>query len=478
MNILLIYPPYISKVKTLPLGIAYLKAFLKGKGHRVNCIDMSAMHLDYQGLEEAVRKSKPDVAGVSFMTVQADNAQEVARTIKKVSKDIVTVAGGVHASALPVETLGYGNFDFAVLGEGEESFSELIQLLENGKNDFSRIKGIAFKDGSTVLVNESRGLIENIDLLPFPDWSDFPISNYTNAILGSDDDVSVFPILSTRGCPYDCIFCASNVIFKRKYRARSSRNIFQEVLGLMDRYNVCNFDFVDDTLTLDSARLIELCNLIIAKGIKIKWICNARVNNFTEAIARKLKDAGCVNICFGVESGDPAVWKAIKKNISYAEVISAHEAAKKAGLVVTSFFMVGNLEESRGSIRKTLELVSRLKTDYPTCSIATPYPGTRMYEIAKKENWLTVRGWGDYTTSPHVKSDYRPVWSNGILSGKEMLDAYYYINHKFLQKKLSTRYGVYYLNPRFYKNEIYSRIRNIGFKGIFKMALQLMRARK
>ncbi|MDD5488984.1 MAG: radical SAM protein, partial [Candidatus Omnitrophica bacterium] len=237
-----------------------------------------------------------------------------------------------------------------------------------------------------------------------------------------------------------------------------------------------NFDFVDDTLTLEKERLLGLCDLIISRGLRINWICNARVNGFDDDMALKLKEAGCRNVCFGVESGDPEVWKTVNKAVTREEILSAHRAARRAGLIVTSFFMVGNVGESRESIDKTIKFMNEIETDYPTCSIATPYPGTEMYRMGQANGWIRVREWDEYVTTPHVKMDYRPVWTNGIMSEKEILDAYYLVNSRIISKKLVTRYGrLYYLNPRFYKNEIVRRIRSAGFKNVFALMGRILR---
>ncbi|MDD5634643.1 MAG: radical SAM protein, partial [Candidatus Omnitrophica bacterium] len=174
---------------------------------------------------------------------------------------------------------------------------------------------------------------------------------------------------------------------------------------------------------------------------------------------------GCKNVCFGVESGDPEVWRAINKNVTESEIVRAHKAAKAAGLIVTSFFMVGNVGETKDSIKKTIDFIGKIETDYPTCSIATPFPGTKMYEMGREKGWIKTKDWSEYLTTPHVKMNYHTVWTNGILSEREILDAYYYVNSKIVFKKFRTRYGrLYFLNPFFYKREIFKRIREKGLK--------------
>lgn len=475
-KIALIHPPYISNIKSVPLGLAYISAFLKKHGYAVQLIDMDPMGMDIERLKDKLIQFCPDAVGISFMTLQAEQAHKIASEVKEISNKIVTVAGGIHASSLPKDTLMNSDFDFVVVGEGEETFREMLEFLNKGENSYSSIKGLAFKKDGQIQINERRKLIANVDLLPFPDRSNLPIHKYTNSILGKEDNSPVFSILSTRGCPYSCVFCASHIIFKRKYRARSVENIFSEIKFLMKRYDARNFDFVDDTLTVDKKRLSDLCDLIIEEGSDISWLCNARVDGFDESIAYKLKAAGCKIVCFGVESGDPNVWKAINKKLNREDILTVHRAAKKAGLTVVSFFMVGNLGESKDSIDKTVQFINEIDSDYPTCSIATPYPGTKMFELGLKHCMIDSYDWSHYITTPHARMDYKPFWRNEFMDAKEILEAYYYVNSKIIKKKLRTRYGLkYYLNPKFYKKEIMERVRNRGVREIVKLTYKLLR---
>lgn len=478
-KILLVHPPYLSQLRSMPLGLAYLKAFIEKEGYDVSMIDMDPMGMDYDDFRAAVGSFMPDIVGISFMTLQANNAKKIAAIVKKYSEKIVTIAGGVHVSALPVETLKCGNFDFAVCGEGEETFKELLTFLARRMKNLNEVKGLAFKKENNIVINRPRKLIDNINLLPFPDWSGLPIGQYTDLVLEAENSDPVFPILATRGCPFDCIFCASKIIFGRQCRARSAENVLDEIKYLIRKYGAKNFGFVDDTLTLEKKRMEELCDLIIKSGFKISWKCNARVNGFDEQMASKLKRAGCKNVGFGVESGDPDVWQAVNKNILQKDVVSAHKAAKKAGLLVSSFFMVGNVGESPESIKKTIDFIKKIDTDYPTCAIATPYPGTKMYEMGKRKGWIKNENWDDYITTPHLKMGYKPFWSNGIMEAEEILNAYYYINSRIVAKKLIAHYGrLYFLRPEFYKKEILKRLKDKGIAGILKLIYRLFRPKR
>ena len=475
-SILLIVPPYLSKYKAPPLGLAYIGSFLKREGHSVSIIDMDPLGLTYSDIKGLVENKMPDIIGISAMTIQIKGALMIADIVKQINKSIPVVIGGVHVSSLPEDVLSSKSVDFIVVGEGEITFSELVDNLSSSKSAFEEIKGIGFRNNNEIKITAQRPLISDLDSLPFPLWKGLPVEKYSCELLGGTEKLRVFPILGTRGCPYRCIFCASDSVFRRIYRTRSAKNIFDEITFLMKEYNAKQFDFVDDTLTINRKGLIELCDMIIKSKLDIRWSCNARVNTVDEEMLFKIAEAGCTSIDFGVESGDSEILKCLKKGINLNQVKKAHHLAKKAGLIVTSFFMVGNPGEDWRSVERTVNFARELETDYPTCTITTPFPGTEIYEIAQKNGWIKVKNWDKYITSPHLMQDYEPIMVNGVLSQEEILKAYYYINAKFAKIKLRTRYGkFFFLNHRFYKNEVVARVKNIGLRSSFKLIWRLIK---
>jgi len=475
-SILLIVPPYLSHYKQPPLGAAYLGSFLKRRGHSVSIIDMDPLGLAYSDIKGLVENKMPDIIGISAMTMQIKGALIIADLLKELNRSIPVIIGGVHASALPEEVLRTRSVDFIVIGEGEITFSELVDNLSSSKSAFEEIKGIGFRENNEIKITIPRPLISDLNSLPFPLWEELPVEKYSIVLLGGWEKLQVFPIVGTRGCPNQCIFCASNSVFRRVYRTRSAKNIFEEITFLMKEFNAKQFDFIDDTLTINRKGVIELCDMIIKAGLDIRWGCNARVNVVDEEMLFNMSKAGCISIDFGVESGDPKILKCLKKGINLDQIKKAHHLAKKAGLIVTSFFMVGNPGEDWLSIERTANLPGEIETDYPACAITTPFPGTEIYEIAKKNNWLKVMDWDRYIATPHLMHDYKPVMVNGVLSQEEILKAYYYINAKFAAIKLRTRYGkFFFLNLRFYKNEGVGRIRKIRLKNFIKLVWRLFK---
>ncbi|MCK5616981.1 cobalamin-dependent protein, partial [Candidatus Pacearchaeota archaeon] len=376
-DILLIYPPYLSKYKNAPLGLAYLASFVEQHGYRAKILDMDPLGLTFSNLREVIKKEHPQLVAISFMTNQFGNALKVGQISKRIYPEVPVVVGGNHVSALPEEIMAYEFINFAVVGEGEITFFHLVESLSKGSNNLREIDGLVFKENGNIIRNSNRNLIEDLDNLPFPKWDDFPIKAYSEKILGAQEKLPVFSVLTSRGCPWKCAFCSSHTVFTRRFRKRSAENIFSELEFLEENFGACHFNFVDDTLTVDKQLLHDLCDLVIKNHKNYRWMANARVNTVDQGFLKKMYHAGCRNICFGVESGDPVVRKNIGKRISEEQIKQAHEWAKKEGLIVSSFFMVGNLGENWDSINQTIALAKKLYSDHPSCSIATPYPDTQ-----------------------------------------------------------------------------------------------------
>lgn len=460
-EVLLIYPPYNWPRKNPPLGLAYIASYLEQANYTVNILDMSPLNLTIKDLKEELKKETFKTVGISFMTSQVRLALEIAHLIKEMDKEITIFVGGPHASALPEEILREEGIDFVVIGEGEITALELVDSLLKKKNNYYQIEGIAYRQNGRVRINPAREMLGDLDSLPFPAWHLLPLKRYSVSQMGVDVTKPVFALLSSRGCPNNCIFCDSHTIFGRKFRGRSAQNILSEMKFLKEHFLATQFDFVDDLITVNRKRLEDLCDLIIKEKLDIRWMSNARVNTVDYKLLKKMEAAGCERIDFGVESGDERVLKAINKKISLAQIRDAHRWARKAGLKTTTFLMVGNLGEDFSSIKKTIKLVEEIQSDNPGVSIATPFPGTALYQIAKDNNWLCETDWSKYVTSPYILPRYKPVMRTDKMMPDQILNAYYYVNSKFLKRKFQTKYGGWFLlNPYFYFDKMF-RVENI-----------------
>lgn len=475
-EILLIYPPYLAKYKNPPLGLAYLGSYLEKNGYSVKILDMDPLGLNFNDIEKIIKDKKPRIVGVSFMTNQFGNAIKISNIVKKVDPKISFVMGGNHATALPEELLNFSTIDFVIYGEGEISFLKLVDNIYKENIDYTSIKGLAFKDGGKIIINEPSPLIPDLDILPVPLWRDFPVHAYSEMIMGEKSELPAFSVMATRGCPAKCAFCSSHTVFTRTFRNRSPQHILSELLSLKENFGAKHINFVDDTFTINKKVIFEFCELLISWRYNFKWIANARVNSITLELLEIMKEAGCVNINFGVESGDPLVRKNIDKGISSQQIINAHSWAKKVGMIVSTYFMVGNKDEDWKSIEMTINLSKELKSDHPSCSIATPFPDTPMYYEFEKNGWIKVRDWDRYYTTPHLIHDYEPTCITNKMNQKEILSAYYYVNAEFAKIKLVTKYGKNYLfNSKFYKKEIFTRVMQQGVWGFTKLMHKLLK---
>lgn len=474
-DILLIYPPYDCQTTSPPLGIGYVASVLEKAGYSVHVCDMQARKISIGDFGKVLRDMVPKVIGISFMTPMYNEAVALGKIIKDFNPHIPVIAGGPHVSALPGEILEEGGADYVVIGEGEHTVLELINyLVGSGKAEVEDIRGIAYRENGHVKITPKRDLIQDLDALPFPAWHLFDMKYYSISSLGGESKLPVFPLLTSRGCPSKCIFCSSNIIHGSKFRFRSAKNVYQEIKYLEAEFGAKQFDFVDDSVTVRKDRIVKLCEYLQQDDSEIHWMCNSRVNTVSEDLLTLMAKSGCRRIDFGVETGNPEILKRLKKGINLRQAELAHRYAKKAGMTVSTFFMVGNLGETFEHVKDTADFAQTLDTDYPSATICTPFPGTELYEICRKNNLLYETDWGKYITSPHVLYNYKPVAGNGVMSRKESLDAYYYLNRRFLKKKLCAKYGKHFYFRIGFFSEIVARAKARGMRNLLNIARRLV----
>lgn len=390
LNILFVYPNIVESPKDISTGIAILSALCKKNNHQVDLID-STFGIDDSEIINKLKQFKPDIVAITTATNDFDYACHIADLIKKNSKTLV-IAGGYHPTIAPEEVISKKYFDIVCIGEGEEAFLELIDNLEKNK-PIGKIKNLWIKklvNGKTkILKNPVRNLIQNLDSLPFPDREIFDYSRY----LEWNHGTATF--LSTRGCPFNCSYCINHFLIKMhagkgKYvRFRSIESLFQEIKHVLKKYKkISNIEFYDDTFTLDEKRVEEFCRRY-RKEIGIPFNINARVNAVNPRLFKILKDAGCVRVSIGIESGDEYIRnKILKRNMTDEQIISAFKSAREAGLKTYSFNMVGIPFETKESIEKTINLNRKCMPGYVGVSIFNVFKGTEMYETCKKHGWL------------------------------------------------------------------------------------------
>jgi anaerobic magnesium-protoporphyrin IX monomethyl ester cyclase len=420
MRVCLINPPRIQpklwgKPSILqPLDIAYVAAVLE-KQHAVQIID--APNEGWQHLEEIdgtkyrqgltnkeisgrIKQWSPDVVGITIpFSGWWNPASEVASIVKGIDKGIITVLSGLHPSARPADCLMQSNIDFVVIGEAEITMLELVGALEQRIDEgLKKIKGIGYvKNGETVITSP-RPVIQDLDSLPFPARHLLPMEVYFAAVkeipLRGEIRRPWTTMVTSRGCPYSCVFCSIHTVMGRKWRGRSPENVVDEIEQLVRVYRVKQIDFGDENMTLDKKRMANICELIVKRGLDIEWFTpnGVRADTLDENLLAKMKASGCRKIRVAPESGvQRVVDQIIKKNLDLKAVEKAVVLSKKVGIKVGCFFVIGLIGETKEDIVETINYaykLRRLGADSFVFSIATPVYGTELYEQAKRGGFL------------------------------------------------------------------------------------------
>lgn len=377
MNILMINPP-VREMKNpdFPLGLAYIGRVLLDEGYNVNVLDINLNRLSQKGVEGAIQSSTPDVFCIGGLIPDYKFVKWLTSIIKRAHPKSKIIVGGNVASPIPRLLLGRTHADIAVIGEGEITIRELISALDNSVK-LSTVDGIWFKGNDRINQSPPRSLIKNIDKIRFPAWDLFQLRKY----LDIDNEV---PIFSSRGCPYQCIWCSHNV-FGYSYHFRTAGNIIEELKVLVAKYNTKRFRFVDDNFILNRKRVFEFCNELINQNLDIEWRCNARVNHVDEELLKKMKSAGCTWLGYGIESGSQRILDSMKKGITIEQSREAINLTRRVGLLFRAYMMVGMLGETRETILESIAFCKENDVNIDKFFFITPFPGTPLYEKIRKE---------------------------------------------------------------------------------------------
>lgn len=357
-----------------PLGLLSLTSYTRQRGYRnIKVIDNNRENRPLDFLIGEIQKT--DIVALTGTTSQFKQGGNIASLAKKYHKTVVF--GGPHVSFLGERCLQDNDIDIAVIGEGEVTFYEILEAIRKGKN-FSNIKGIIFKEGKKIVKNNERPLVADLDELPFPSRDLVPITKYSTKELKRFSGYYTH-IMSSRGCSGKCIFCSSPKMWKY-VRLRSAQNVFKEMMELHDIYKIRNIHFQDDAFTISKKRVEVLCELISKSQVGFKWSCQARPDSVDYPLLKRMKNAGCVQIEFGVESGESSIIKRAQKGYTKFEISKACNDAKKTGLLIHGFFIVGLPGETLLSWAKSIIYARSLKLDSYVWTILVPFPGTKIFE--------------------------------------------------------------------------------------------------
>lgn len=373
MKVILVYKPDepIKGIQQniIPNGLLYISAFLLKNG-----IDSEVLNLYRQGVDVILDRF-PNIVGISCFTFNRHACLELARQLKEKQKDIKIVFGGPHSTIMYRQLLDLDFIDAIVLGEGEETFLELVKACKKG-DPLDNVKGIAYKRQGRIIDNGPREPVQDLDTLPFP----AQFFKYKR-------------LMTSRGCPGKCIFCDSPVLWGCKVRLRSAKNVVDEIELLQKKYGLNSFIISDDTFTFSKERTIEICKEIIKRGLKITWDCRSRVNYICEERLRWMKRAGCSIISYGVESGSPKILQGLKKGFNLDQVKQAARITRNCGIALNFYLIVGSPGETDDTIRETMTLIEETKPTSIFTFIMQLTPGTELYERSKSKGIITDDIW-------------------------------------------------------------------------------------
>ncbi len=455
MNVVFISPPETHSIEnSLPeqiqqgagvypkLGLLYVAAYYEqATGLKSDFIDAPALGMDYIQLEEEIRKRPIDVAGISVLTFNLIDSCKAADLVKKHHPRAKVVFGGHHANYYPAETARLPQVDYVLTGEGEISFTKLVEAIDRGekREELSRIPGVSWVDPFQENISEAKGDAGDLDALPFPARHLINLRNYNNLIGASDVTAT---IQSSRGCPFACTFCD---IRRTEFRYRSPDNVVDEVEALADQ-GVDDFFFVDDTITIRKKRVHEICREIVRRGIKINFKVSSRVDCINEDLLRDLRKAGCYRIHYGAESASDKSLKYMEKGITADLVRKVFKQTHKAGIGTYAYMMIGIPGETREDMENTFDFAAELNPDYCQFSICTPYPKTELYNRMLRDGIIPFDYWQEFAERPY--EGFKVKFWNPNFEEEELRE----IQQHGLRK--------FYSRPRFILREL-TRIRTL-----------------
>ncbi|MBF0101967.1 MAG: radical SAM protein [Desulfobacterales bacterium] len=389
MNILFIAPPYpFEEIPAIPLGLCYAAAACEMAGATVTVLDLIVTEYTSAKLKQTIDDCSPVMIGATSVTLNVNRATSLLKEAKQYCPSAVTVIGGPHVTFDYTSILNtFPEIDIVVLGEGEVTLQSLLPVLQD-RNSWECIEGIAFRKEGNIIVTPKRPFIENLDSFPLPARHLLPISKYL--ALGVPAN-----IITSRGCPNNCIFCVGRRMVGYKVRYRSIANVLDEVEQLL-AYGFPLINIADDLFTSNRKRVISFCNAIHAKGLKFIWSAFTRVNTIDESLLEIMKAAGCIAVSFGVESGNPEILESLQKNITLNQAREAAAICKKVQMSVIASFIIGLPGESPETLQETKAFAESLGVRFGY-HILAPFPGTTVREnIESYDLQILSNDWDKY----------------------------------------------------------------------------------
>lgn len=394
------------------LGLGYIAAMLENHGHQVEILDVDLV--GKKGTYHFLRNGF-DLFGISATSFTISKALQIAEQIKAINGDNIIVLGGPHVSIMMESVLKPPHIDYAIYGEGEFTMLELTNLLEKATKpkpeDLSVIKGLIFRDGKQTIVNSKRPRIYNLDDLPFPAFHLFDMEKYT-----------IYPILTSRGCPFGCAFCSIKPIWGTAWRCRSPENIAQEIDYALQKFKWGKrlFNIIDDSFNVDPERVMHFCKLILDRGVRIKWFAwGIRADRVSLNLALTMKEAGCIAVSVGIESANNEVLKKMGKKETLEEIIRGCQNLFQAGIPISATFMIGNIGDTFETVKESLKFARSQLFFNIFFYLALPYPKTELWDYVKEKGRFLYE---DFTHFHHFSNE--PIFETPEFLAVERAKAY------------------------------------------------------
>lgn len=376
-----------------PISLATIAAVLRDDGANVRLYDCVVEEVTREGLAEAAARFRPDLLVLNSSTPSIEDDLACAELVAARVPDVIACAFGIHVSALPVESLQSGKrLDAVAIGEPEGILRDLVREIRGVEGRearlaaLARVPGLAWKRGQAIRRNAPAEPIRDLAELPFPAWDLVDVSRYTMPFTGAP-----FLLVATgRGCPHGCTFCAAHAYYGRRLRLRPATRVVDEIEWCRDRFGVEDFLIWTEAFTMDNAYALSVCEEILRRGLRIRFVCNSRVDHVAAPLLARMKEAGCVMIGYGIESGNQETLDRCKKGVTLDQIRNAVRLTREAGIEVTGHMMVGFPGEGREEIARTVAFAKELDLDFVQFYAVVPFPGSRLFEEARREGRITT----------------------------------------------------------------------------------------
>ncbi len=383
----------------VPISLPTIAGLLRSKGFKIKLIDCMAEELNSESTIKEIEKFKPKLIILNFSTATYPGDKSFTLKLKKRMPKVHLTAIGVHVSALPKETLIETALDSIIRREPEMTALDLAQKIKK-KMKLREVKGLSYRGNPLFINNPAREFINNLDQLPFPTRDLLKNERYKMPIYNRPYTL----VITSRGCPNNCSFCTAGIYYGSKIRMRSPENVLDEIEEIIKVYKIKDIAMWADTFTFNRNYVLKICQGIKERGLKFRWMANARTDRVDLKMLKTMRESGCQIISFGVESGVQRILNHVGKNITLNQTRRAFKWTKKAGIESAAHIIFGLPGETKETIKKTMKFVKEINPDYVQFYSATPFPGTRFYQEASQKGWITASGWQDFEPGKNIIS--------------------------------------------------------------------------